>query len=67
MCILCEQADSYKNAVYCEGERAYGAFYITNGNELNAIADDPYCGSGPLTINYCPICGRKLEHKETTD
>lgn len=64
MCILCEHANNYKNALNCEGERADGAFYITNGNELNAIADDPYCGSGPLTINYCPLCGRHLEHKE---
>ena len=46
-------------------EDQWGGFYIDNGNELNAVADDPCHGAGPLTIKYCPICGRKLEHKES--
>jgi hypothetical protein len=45
-------------------EDCWGGFYIDNGNELNAVADDPHCSAGPLTIKYCPICGRPLEHKE---
>ena len=44
-------------------ENEWGGFYIVDGNELHAQADDPYCGAGPLTINYCPLCGKKLEHK----
>ena len=59
MCKLCEQANRI------EDECGYGAYWIENGNKLRAVADDPYCGTGPLTINYCPICGKKLEHKET--
>lgn len=42
-------------------------YYIINGNELNAIAGDPYCGTDSLIINFCPICGRKLEHKEDAE
>lgn len=38
-------------------------FYLEDGC-LYAIASDPYCGTGPLKINYCPICGRCL-NKET--
>lgn len=28
---------------------------------LYATADDPYCGTGALKINYCPMCGRSLK------
>lgn len=35
-------------------------FYIDEYG-LNAVADDPYCGTSPITINYCPICGRSLK------
>lgn len=45
-------------------EDQWGGYYIEHGNELRAIADDPHCSTGPLTINYCPLCGKKLEHKE---
>lgn len=54
-------------SVTCEfnyDDEPCGGFAIDNGNELYSRADDPYCGAGPLTINYCPICGKPLVHKE---
>lgn len=39
-------------------------YYINEDNGLCAIPDDPYCGTGILKVNYCPICGRCLK-KET--
>lgn len=36
-------------------------YYIDKDGCLNAIADDPYCGTGPMKINYCPMCGRSLK------
>lgn len=57
-------ADMYEVIDEPQYDGVNGGFYIVDGNELHARADDPYCGAGPLTINYCPICGRKLEHKE---
>ena len=44
---------------WCEDE----GYYLENGC-LYAVADDPYCGTGALKINYCPMCGRSLK-KET--
>lgn len=41
-------------------------YYLEDGC-LNAIADDPWCGTGPLKINYCPMCGRKLNTKDEKD
>jgi len=41
-------------------------YYINEDNGLCAIADDPYCGTGILKANYCPICGRCL-NKEKED
>ena len=51
----------YKHEIGEEG------FYLEEGC-LYSVADDPYCGTGPLKINFCPVCGRSIKVvKKVTD
>lgn len=33
----------------------------SSSNEICAVADDPFCGTTPIDINYCPMCSRSLK------
>lgn len=52
--------DNIKGYKIKEHEMNEEGFYLEDGC-LYSIADDPYCGTGPLKINFCPICGRSLK------
>lgn len=56
-----------KNCPLCDGTEEYGDKYdagytmmlTEEANELNLVHYDDWCAD--FTINYCPICGRKLK------
>jgi hypothetical protein len=50
----------YDNIEGCLRSSKEEGFYLEDGC-LEAIADDPFCGTGSLKINFCPICGRSLK------
>lgn len=68
-CEFCDPRLAGKRSWIAEDEYSEGSrrrdldegYYLDKDGCLNAIADDPYCGTGPMKINYCPMCGRNLK------
>lgn len=64
-CSFCDPQNANKFSwIGVDDVRGYDSdegYYIDDEGYLGAIADDQYCGTGPLKINFCPMCGRSLK------
>ena len=57
---MCEYCENGKHICEHSTPRDTNRIYIRDGNELFAVMCCDYMYS---RINYCPMCGRKLEDK----
>lgn len=58
-CKFCS-SDRKRKLGYEENWDYCNLFYIDENYDMWAISDTPYHVTGPMKINFCPICGRKL-------
>lgn len=68
MCEYCNKRDNNKKQINIDNDfkEFYRVFFPSNQHpllliELDAEDKDGYKATGYFRINYCPMCGRKIE------
>ena len=61
---MCEYCEKEKPILDFEKGKVYMEATICDGDLTIEIACDEFNRFPYARINYCPMCGKKLEHKE---